>query len=371
MTTTRQRILFVIGGLGTGGAERQLLELASGLDPERFEPLVCALEAGYEFSEAFAQRGVRVRELPRKGTWDWSRLTGLRSLVREVQPAVVHAFLASPALYARLATVGLPERIPVIVSERTVLPYPAYIRIAGWLLCHRCDCFVANAEAVRASLLRWVWPQRPRVEVIHNGFDVDAIASRGSRLEIRDALGWGDETVLLCVGRLTDAKDFPTLLAAFEQLSTRPGLRLAIAGEGSERGWIEREMRKRGLRVTLLGLRKDVPDLLRAADLFVLSSKVEGFPNVLGEALAAELPVAATAAGGVPEVVRDGLDGRVVPVGDAAGFADAIAELLDDPEHAREMACTGARRVKEEFSLEAMVERTQQLYRSLLATRSR
>jgi glycosyltransferase involved in cell wall biosynthesis len=369
--TEARRILFVIGGLGTGGAERQLLELACGLDREQFEPLVCALEAGYEFSAAFAQRGIPVRELPRKGPWDWSRLAGLRALVREVRPALIHAFLASPALYARLATVRLPEPMPVVVSERTVLPYAGYVRIAAWLLAHRCDCFVANAEAVRASLLRWVWPQRPRVEVIPNGFDVDAIASGRPRREMRDALGWGDETVLLCVGRLTDAKDFPTLLSAFERLRGRPGLRLAIAGEGSERGRIEREVQQRGLRVTLLGLRKDVPDLLRAADLFVLSSKVEGFPNVLGEALAAELPVAATAAGGVPEVVRDGLDGRVVPVGDAAGLADAIAELLDDPEHAREMARTGARRVRAEFSLEAMVERTQQLYRSLLDARSR
>ncbi|MGI9433001.1 MAG: glycosyltransferase [Myxococcota bacterium] len=364
------RILYVIGALGTGGAERQLLELTAGLDRRRYEPLVCALDVGHEYAAAFAERGVPVVEFPRRGSLDWQRLTALRSRIRSEQPALIHAFLASPALYARLACIGLRSRPPVIVSERTVLPRPAYVRVADWLLAHRSACFLANADAVRESLLDAVWPQQPRVEVIPNGFDLSPFERGPTRTELRARLGWGEETIALCVGRLTDAKDFPTLLDAFAKLD-RPNLRLVIAGEGEKRSEIEQRIRSQDLRVTLLGLRTDVPDLLRAADLFVLASKVEGFPNVIGEALAAGLPVAATSAGGVPEVVRAGVDGCVVPIGDSSALADAVEFLLDDPTLAREMASRGATRVREEFSLEAMIDRTQAVYSELLAEPSR
>jgi glycosyltransferase involved in cell wall biosynthesis len=245
------------------------------------------------------------------------------------------------------------------------------VRAADRALAGSVDCFVGNAEAVRAALLRHLAPRQPRVEVIPNGFDVRPSAAGRSREETRAALGVGEgETLLLAVGRLATQKDYPTLLDAFARLSGRPGLRLAIAGDGPERPRLEQALRERPLTVSLLGTRHDVPDLLRAADVFVLSSCIEGFPNAVGEALLAGRPVVATAAGGVPELVRDGVDGRVVPVGDAGALAAAVAALLDEPAAAARMAASGARRVREEFSVEAMVRRTEALYRELLAETS-
>jgi glycosyltransferase involved in cell wall biosynthesis len=362
----------VIGGLGVGGAERQLLELAAGLDRARYRASVCSLDAGHEFAEAFGRRGVPLLELQRHGSFDVRRLSRLRKLVAAERPDVVHAFLVGPSLYTRLACLGLRPRPLLVVSERSIEGRRRrVVRFADRALAGSVDCFVANAEAVRDALLGHLRPRRPRIEVIPNGFDLRPPPPGPGRDELRAALGVGAaDTLLLAVGRLAPQKDYPTLLDALARLSGRLGLRLAIAGDGPERPRLEALLRERPLPVTLLGTRRDVPELLRAADLFVLSSSIEGFPNVVGEALLAERPVVATAAGGVPEVMRDGIDGRVVPVGDADALARAIASLLDDPEAARRMAASGARRVRESFSLAAMVRRTEALYDALLSEAS-
>jgi glycosyltransferase involved in cell wall biosynthesis len=362
------RVLYLIGALGTGGAERQLLELCSHLDRAAFTPLVCSLDVGHDFGEEFRRRSIPVVELERRSSADIGRLLRLRRLIRSERPRLVHAFLVAPSLYARLACMGLRSRLQLVISQRT-LPraWSRSLRAADRALTGFADCYLANAAAVRAEMLELAWPQRPRIEVIHNGFDA-RVAGRGRPREaVRSELGLRqEETGILTVGRLVDEKDFPTLIEGFARVAARPGIRLFVAGEGPERSTLERAARERGLPITLLGLRHDVPDLMRACDLFVLSSKVEGFPNVVGEALLARLPVAATAAGGVPEVVRNGIDGLVVPVGDASSLGHALSVLLDDPETARRMAESGSQRIREAFSIDRMVRRTEALYRSLL-----
>jgi glycosyltransferase involved in cell wall biosynthesis len=365
----RRRLLYVIGGLGVGGAERQLLELCSGLDRASFAPLVVSLDAGYEYARAFREREIPVVELVRRGSADVARLLELRRLVARERPALVHAFLVGPSLYARLACLGVRPRPRVLVSERSLASSrPFAVRAADRALSGLADCYVTNAAAVRDDLLRSLAPRRPRVEVIPNGFDPAFARRARPRAEVRAELGLQDgEKVVLFVGRLVDDKDLPTLLTAFAHVGGRPGVRLLVAGDGPERPALESASREGTLPVTLLGMRGDVPDLMRAADLLVLSSKVEGFPNVVGEALLAGLPVAATAAGGVPEVVRSGVDGLVVPIGDGAALGRALERLLDDPAAARRMAESGARRMREDFSIEVMVRRTEALYRAILA----
>jgi glycosyltransferase involved in cell wall biosynthesis/lysophospholipase L1-like esterase len=367
------RVIYVIGELGVGGAERQVLELAARLDRDAFSPLVCSIHAGHPFAEAFRSRKVPLLELPRRGSFDLGRLVRLRRLIRVEQPAIVHTFLTAPSLYGRLACLGLRRRPVVVVSERSIATrLGPLLGTAERALYPLADCFVANAEAVRAALVRRLHPLRPRIEVIYNGFDASASGSGRTREEVRGELGWTrGETVLLAVGRLVWEKDYRTLFEAVARLGHRPGLRVAIAGDGPERAALEKLLAERRLPITLLGTRSDVPDLMRAADCFVLSSCVEGFPNVVGEALLAGLPVVATAAGGVPEILRDGVDGRLVPVGDPARLAEAVASVLDDPEAAQRAAAAGARRIRETFTADAMVRRSEELYRALLSSRAR
>ena len=120
MSAAPQRILYVIGALGVGGAERQLLELAAGLDRTSFAPLVVSLDAGHEYADAFHARSVPVLELPRTGSFEWRRLARLRRLLAVERPAIVHAFLVGPSLYTRLACTGLRPRPIVVVSERSI-----------------------------------------------------------------------------------------------------------------------------------------------------------------------------------------------------------------------------------------------------------
>ncbi|HVH04374.1 MAG TPA: glycosyltransferase, partial [Myxococcota bacterium] len=284
-----RRVLYVIGGLGVGGAERQLLELAAGLDRAEFAATVCSLDSGHDYADAFHARGVPVLELPRKGSFDVQRLARLRRFVRAERPDVVHAFLVGPSVYTRLACIGLRPRPVMIVSERSIQGRARFVvRNADRALVRSADCFVANAEAVRTALLGHLSPSRPRIEVIPNGFDPEPAPPGADRGELRESLGVGpDETLVLAVGRLAPQKDYPMLIDAFARLAHRPRLRLAIAGDGPERPRLEALLAERPLPVRLLGTRRDVPDLLRAADVFALSSNVEGFPNVVGEALLA------------------------------------------------------------------------------------
>jgi glycosyltransferase involved in cell wall biosynthesis len=366
------RVLYVIGSLAHGGAEQQLFELSTRLDRSRFEPIVCGLNAGYDFGEAFRARGVRVIEVERRGSWDFSRLLRLRRHLVEIEPAIAHAFLVAPSRYLSLAALTLARPPRLILSERgSVTPRSAFDRRVDRALAPRAECYVVNAASVRRSLEAIVGTGRVPIEVVPNGIDAARIDAAAPRAATRARLGWTDEeTVLISVGRLVPVKAIPDLIDAVGRVASGRRLRLALAGEGPERPAIEALRATAPFPVELLGDRNDVADLLAAADLFVLASQSEGFPNVVGEALLAGLPIAVTAAGGIPEIVSDGVHGRLVPVGDNAALARAIASLLDDPAGARRLAEAGRAHVRATYSVEAMVERMQALYAATLAGRA-
>lgn len=166
--------------------------------------------------------------------------------------------------------------------------------------------------------------------------------SRG-RDEVRAELGAGERPVLLAVNRLAEQKGVDTLLAAAARWRERePVPRVVVAGDGPEQQRLQAVIDREALDVVLLGRRDDVPDLLGAADVYVLTSVWEGRPLVIQEAMQVGLPVVTTAAGGVPELVGDGA--RVVSVGDSDAVADAVAELLDDPRRRAELAARGRQR---------------------------
>jgi glycosyltransferase involved in cell wall biosynthesis len=359
----------VIGPLARGGAEQQLFELVTRLDRNRFEPQVCSLDSGYEFVEPFRKSGVPVLELPRRGSWDLSRLAALRRVLLRERPDLVHAFLPAPGRYLGLACLSLRKPPPYILSERATTSDRS--RTDLWIdrrLAPRATLHLANADSVRRALERLLDGVQVPIRVVPNGIDAVRIEEAAPREATRRALGWApDESVLLSVGRLVAAKDVPTLLRAIAQVAPGRRLRLALAGDGPERPRVEALCRELPFPVDLLGTRSDVPDLLRAADLFVLASVTEGFPNVVGEALLAGLPIAVTAAGGIPEIVSDGVHGRVVPVGDSDALARAVAELLDDGAYARRLAAAGREHVARCYSVDAMVARVQEIYHEILA----
>lgn len=207
--------------------------------------------------------------------------------------------------------------------------------------------------------------------MIYNGIDLPPYTGgTQERAGVRQELGVGpDERLILQVARLDSLKDHVTAVRTMARLvQRRREARLFLVGEGPMRPVIEGLIARHGLghSVRLLGLRRDVPRLLSAADLFLLTSISEGIPLTLIEAMAAGLPVVATGVSGVPEVVEDGVPGALAPAGDGAALAEKIGELIEQPYLGEQMGRRGRDRAVALFSQEQMHGRYAQLYQELL-----
>ena len=359
------RIAYVIGELGKGGAEYQLVELLRGLDRVRWEPHVVALSAGGYWADEIRRLGVPLVELPSAGSFDWRRLRALRAALRRLAPAVLHTVLWSANCYGRLAAIGLGIG-RVVTAERNVVARPAWERVIERVLDPMTDAYLVNARAVEAELVRHGLA-RSKIHVVHNGIDVAALPPFTlERQGARAALGFPPERRLLAqVGRLAPQKDHGTFLRAMAAVARRhDDVDALVVGDGAERARLQDLAASLGLngRVRWLGLRDDVPRLLAAADVMTLTSRYEGLPNVVLEAMAMGAAVVATDVGGCAELVEDGVDGRLVAPGDAAAVACAVEELLGSEPRRRAFVEAARARVLAEFSREAMVRRTCDLY---------
>jgi glycosyltransferase involved in cell wall biosynthesis len=233
------------------------------------------------------------------------------------------------------------------------------------------DRIIAVSEHVRRGIIKRVGVDPVDVTTIVNGIDVTRFSGGGARTRCREEFGVPDGSRLIgVVARLTPEKDHATLLEAFAIVSAqRSDVVLAIVGDGPTLAEAKETARRLGIEglVRFTGSRLDVPDILSAFDLFAMSSKEEGLGITLIEAMAAGLPVVATAAGGIPEIVQDGVTGFIVPPGDSQGLADALLRGLSDDARGREMGEAGRRRAVERFSLTRMIGDYEKVYAELAA----
>jgi glycosyltransferase involved in cell wall biosynthesis len=226
-------------------------------------------------------------------------------------------------------------------------------------------------RAVRQALIDNEGVHEERVAVIYNGIDTpSSIEAVPNRDHVRAGIGVGkDDLLMLQVARLDPVKDHATALRTLERVVRhRPDTRLVLVGEGPERARIEELVKERRLTpyVRLLGLRNDVPRLLRVADLFLLTSVSEGIPLAILEALAAGLPVVATDVGGVRDLVEEGITGLLAPAGDDALLADRVLRLTKNPALVRQMGQHGRERALECFSESRMHAHYAWLYQEML-----
>jgi glycosyltransferase involved in cell wall biosynthesis len=252
----------------------------------------------------------------------------------------------------------------VVVSRRVDFP-PEKHWFSRWKY-RQPDRIIAISDRIARVLLDFGF-DRDKVAVVHSGIDP-------ARLEVdplpRRELGVPEEVPLLGnVAALVDHKDHATLLAAMPHvLHDLPNLHLVIAGEGELRPQLEAQIHRLNLggAVHVLGYRKDVPRLLRALDAFVLSSKLEGLGTSILDAMACGLPVVATAAGGIPEMVVHEQTGLLVPAQQPEALAAAVVRIFRDCEEARKLAQAGKELVHRRFTVERMVEGNLRVYESLL-----
>ena len=368
MPMSRPVICQWLHGLRVGGAEVLVARLSRKLR-ERFDfHFVCLDELG-SLGEELRGEGFPVEVLGRKPGIDWRLPLRLARRLAQTRTALLHAHQYTPFFYALTARL-LYSRPPILFTEhgRWVPDYPRRKRIiANRLLLQRRDRVVGVGEVVRQALIVNEGIPARRVGVIYNGVDLSPYRKPADRAAIRRELGLADHAfVIMQVARLVPIKDHQTALRALHTLH-QPHIGLLLVGEGPEEQTIREtvEHLELGNRVQLLGLRSDVPRLLQAADVFLLSSINEGIPLTVIEAMAAGLPVVSTNAGGVGEVVQ-GDTGLLAPVGDATGLADHLRHLEADASERRRMGEAGQRRAFALFDEEQMLAAYERLYREML-----
>lgn len=368
------RIVYLITGLNVGGAEMMLCRLVKGLDRVRFDPVVISLLPPGPVAEKIQAEGLPVYSLYMASKLDAWALWRLYGLLRRLDPVILHTFLFHANLLGRV--VGRLAGVPVIISGIRSTKFGGRWRELAlrWTDRWALRTVVVSRAAGDRMLRQGVVPPG-KLRVIYNGLDVTAFPVNPPSEDIagvRREMGVPPEwPLLLAVGRLQKPKGYPLLLEAMAILQERGvSCFLAVAGDGEMRAALEEQAVRLGLGdcVRFLGLRHDVIALMAGADALVLSSLWEGLPGAVLEAMAAGLPVVATAVGGTPELVVDGVTGFLVPPGDPAALAGAVAELLRLPaEKRKEMGQAGRRRVEENFTIDRMVRAYEDLYTECLA----
>ncbi len=369
------RVLWLIKGLGPGGAERLLVNLASAHDRERF---------GFEAAYLLPWKAALVPELqaagvpvhcldavdPRHPAW----LGRLRRLIGSGGFDIVHSHSPLVAGAARLVVRSLaPARRPLLVSteHNAWSTFAMPTRVLNGLTATLDDATLAVSEETRSSM----WPSalRRRTAVVLHGVPLESIAAaRRHRDATRHDLGVRKpgELLVVTVANYRTQKSYPDLLrAAREVLAAHPSVRFAAVGQGP----LEEEIRALhadlclGDRFLLLGHRGDVYRILTAADVFVLASAYEGYGVALMEAMAAGLPVVATAVGGALQAVRDGVEGYLVPPGRPAELAGALLGLLNDRTRMESMAASSAERAAM-FDIANAARRIEDVYTNVSRT---
>jgi glycosyltransferase involved in cell wall biosynthesis len=361
----------VLHSLNVGGAEVLAARLARQLrDACRFV-FVCLEELG-TLGEELRSESFTVDVLGRKPGLDGRCALRLAQHLRRHRVDLIHAHQYTPFFYSLLARL-IFDRPAVLFTEHG-RHSPDYRRpkrvVANRLLLQRRDRVVGVGQAVRTALINHEGLPAQRVGVIYNGVDTAGIGnSTADRDAVRREIGVdpGDFVVLL-VARLDYLKDHATALRTLRRaVAHQPKVRLVLAGEGPERGAIEQTVQQLDLaaNVRFLGLRKDVARLLKATDMFLLTSISEGIPLTVIEAMAAGLPVLATRVGGLAELVEDGQSGFLAPPRDDATLADRLLRLAGDANLRHAFGRRGQERAQTLFTENLMHARYLELYRSM------
>ena len=372
-----KHILFqIISSLVPAGAERLVVHLVEYIDRERFAPVCISLTdpVGSHLEARVQQLGVPLYFLGKGDKMSFEVLRKLDALFRQYHPAVVHThLLALNYAYPLMIRYRTPARLYTVhnLAEKDLgLRTAPIVRALAFRYRFGKVVPVAIAEEVRASIQRlYGYPDPP---LIPNGIPTDEYAPNpDTRAQWRQAHGIEPRaTVVTHIGRFAFQKNHALLVEAFAQVRADAPLYLLLVGGGELENAVREQVAGLGLqgRVRFLGIRADVADILRASDVFVLSSRVEGNLMSVMEAMAAGLPVVSTAVGGVPELVRAGVTGLLVPAGDACSLAEAIAQLGCDPARRAAMGNAARQTARERFDVRVMSLAYATLYQQLLCS---
>ncbi len=376
MTERKIKILHVIDSLGIGGMERIVIDVANGLDSTRFEQVVCCISRRGEAADQLRD-GVRCFDLGKGDKADRLMPLKLAGVIRRERPDIIHSQSWS-GVDTALAKLLMPG-VKLVHSEHgrsysDLRRQSLMRRMARRGLYHVADSVFAISSEVREFYCGQTGFSAERMQIIPNGIDtrrIDEADAKGIRAEFGIA---PDDFVFGTVARLDLTKDTMMLARAFAAIALprqNPKLKLLIVGDGEQRARLEEFVAMLGLNriVIFAGMRRDVPRLLRAMDVFALSSVSEGLPLTVLEAMAARLPVVATNVGALPELVEEGRTGFLVPIRHAAAMSDKFEAFLANRRLANILGEAARQKVVREFTMERMLRNYGEMYEAVLEKR--
>ena len=370
------RVGFVLHVMQVAGAEVLVDETIRRLGA-RIDPVVFCLDAVGTLGERLLADKIPVIAYGRRPGVDWSVSRRMAVDIRQRQVQILHAHQYTPFFYSAVAARFSGAKPSVIFTEHG-RHYPDVVsarrRFINRMVFDRlADDINAVCEFSARSLAEKDGFRRDRIHVIPNGIDAPKYAPSTDIAALRTRLGLDpSRKYVACVARFHPVKDHRTLINAFALVAAeRQETDLLLVGDGALRAELERQCRDLGLssRVRFLGVRDDVADILRAVDVFALTSVSEAASITLLEAMGSGLPVVVTAVGGNPEIVREGVDGLLAPRGDAKAIGAALTKLLEDEALGNRLGQSAAARVRSTYRLQQTVDKYYDLYATLAPSR--
>jgi glycosyltransferase involved in cell wall biosynthesis len=367
------KIGFVLHVMNVAGAEVLVAETIRRLGA-RIEPVIFCIDEVGELGHRMREEGVNVVAFHRRPGLDVGIAWRMAAEIRARTLDVVHAHQYTPFFYGSIAA-SLSRAQPRVIFTEHGRHFPDVVSPRRWIVNRVLfDRLADDVNAVCEFSARALRDKdgfvRRTIEVIPNGVDLRRYAAV-DRTTSRVALGLDAERrYVAAIARFHPVKDHRTLLNGFAEVSrARPDVDLLLVGDGPLRPDLERLCGELSIadRVHFMGIRDDVASILRASDVFALTSVSEAASITLLEAMASELPVVVTAVGGNPEIVRDGTDGLLVPRRSSAGVTRALLRILGDAAMAAAMGRAGAERVRAKFTLDNTIGRYYKLYAGAVA----
>ncbi len=372
----RYKVTFLITNLAYGGAETQLVRLATRLKARDWDIVIVSMLPPQAYVEELEKVEIPVYSLDmRRGVPDPRAILRLARIIKKFRPHLLHSYMLHANILARIVRFFVP--VPILVCSVRSIDERGGKGSGKWLvLAYRftdslCDVVTQVSQAGLKRYVQIKAVPKHKICYIPNGVDIEQFCPNHEvREHLRKKMGFGNNFVWIAIGRLEPPKDYPNMLHAFAQVwKEKSDARLLIVGDGPLRSPMENLTRELGIddQVKFLGIRRDVPELLNAADAYVMSSAWEGMPNALLEAASTGLPIVATDVGGNSEIVLNGKTGFLVPPKDPNALASVMLKLMNLAESERRRMGEEARKhIESNFNLDRIIDMWEALYREIL-----